>query len=195
MNKTYKIQLPQNKEAQNIKTSIKNGTIEVEVELKEKWEPRDGDILSHHKGYIVIYAGTDVKTNAIITYVGCGRYGTLTLEKSTGWGYTEDFYPATASEKQLLFDALAKEGKMWDAQKKQVVDLPKPRVEVKEHSTSSEKDIDWEERRYEIAKAMMMALEKHNNNVSGFRDATEQAQYAIDCADALIAELKKGGER
>lgn len=58
-----------------------------------------------------------------------------------------------------------------------------------------EKDIDWEERRYEIAKAMMMALEKHNNNVSGFRNPTEQAQYALECADALIAELKKGGER
>lgn len=37
MNKTYKIQLPRNKEAQNIRTNIKDGTIEVEVELKEKW--------------------------------------------------------------------------------------------------------------------------------------------------------------
>lgn len=58
-----------------------------------------------------------------------------------------------------------------------------------------EKDIDWEERRYEIAKAMMMALEKHNNNVSGFKNSTQQAQCAIECADALIAELKKGGEK
>ena len=58
-----------------------------------------------------------------------------------------------------------------------------------------EKDIDWEERRYEIAKAMMAAFERHNNNVSGFRNPTEQAQYAIECADALIAELKKGGEK
>lgn len=33
MNKTYKIQLPRNKEAYNIKTNIKDGTIEVEVEL------------------------------------------------------------------------------------------------------------------------------------------------------------------
>lgn len=57
-----------------------------------------------------------------------------------------------------------------------------------------EKDIDWEERRYEIAKAMMAAFERHNNNVSGFKNSTQQAQYAIECADALIAELKKGGE-
>ena len=58
-----------------------------------------------------------------------------------------------------------------------------------------EKDIDWEERRYEIAKAMMAAFERHNNNVSGFKNQTQQAQYAIECADALIAELKKGSGR
>lgn len=32
---------------------------------------------------------------------------------------------ATDSEKQQLFDALAKKGKTWDAEKKQIVDLPK----------------------------------------------------------------------
>lgn len=58
-----------------------------------------------------------------------------------------------------------------------------------------QKDIDWEERRYEIAKAMMAALERHNNNVSGFKNLTKQAEFAIECADALIAELKKGGEK
>ena len=35
---------------------------------------------------------------------------------------------ATDSEKQQLFDALAKEGKAWDAEKKQIVDL-KPKVD------------------------------------------------------------------
>lgn len=33
--------------------------------------------------------------------------------------------PATDSEKQQLFDALAEEGKAWDSDKKQIVDLPK----------------------------------------------------------------------
>ena len=37
---------------------------------------------------------------------------------------------ATDSEKQQLFDALAKKGKAWDAEKKQIVDL-KPKVELK----------------------------------------------------------------
>lgn len=38
--------------------------------------------------------------------------------------------PATDSEKQQLFEALAKEGKAWDAEKKMLVDL-KPEVELK----------------------------------------------------------------
>ena len=37
---------------------------------------------------------------------------------------------ATEEEKQKLFSALAKEGKAWDAEKKQIVDL-KPKVELK----------------------------------------------------------------
>lgn len=37
---------------------------------------------------------------------------------------------ATEEEKQQLFNALAKEGKAWDAEKKQIIDL-KPKVELK----------------------------------------------------------------
>lgn len=49
------------------------------------------------------------------------------------YGYTRVHYslrPATDSEKQQLFDALAKEGKRWDSEKKQIVDL-KPKIELK----------------------------------------------------------------
>lgn len=38
--------------------------------------------------------------------------------------------PATDSEKQQLFEALAKKNKCWDAEKKQIVDL-KPKIELK----------------------------------------------------------------
>ena len=41
-----------------------------------------------------------------------------------------NIHPATEEEKQQLFDALAKEGKTWDAEKKEVIDL-KPKVELK----------------------------------------------------------------
>lgn len=43
---------------------------------------------------------------------------------------SEEYRFATEEEKQQLFDALEKEGKAWDAEKKQIVDL-KPKVELK----------------------------------------------------------------
>lgn len=43
---------------------------------------------------------------------------------------SEEYRFATDEDKQQLFDALAKEGKAWDAEKKQIVDL-KPKVELK----------------------------------------------------------------
>lgn len=53
---------------------------------------------------------------------------------------------ATDSEKQQLFDALEKEGKAWDAEKKQIVDL-KPKCEFKPFDKvlgRNEKDAVWE---------------------------------------------------
>lgn len=49
------------------------------------------------------------------------------------YGYTRVHYslrPATDSEKLQLFDALEKKGKVWDAEKKMIVNL-KPKVELK----------------------------------------------------------------
>lgn len=63
-------------------------------------------------------------------------------------------------------------------------------------------DIDWEQRRYEIAKTMMHAIYLDDGNAersdkSGFdfeyKDLQGSAKEAVRYADALIAELKKGG--
>lgn len=54
--------------------------------------------------------------------------------------------PATDSEKQQLFDALAKKGKTWDAEKKMIVEL-KPKVEFKPFDKvlcQNSKDDTWE---------------------------------------------------
>lgn len=51
---------------------------------------------------------------------------------------------ATDSEKQQLFDALAKEGKAWDTEKKQIVDL-KPKVELKPFDKVLVRNTDTEE--------------------------------------------------
>ena len=56
-----------------------------------------------------------------------------------------------------------------------------------------EKDIDWEERRYEIAKQIMDS----QLSCCGYEsDMIESAvKFSVECADTLIAELKKGGVR
>ena len=133
MNKTYKIQLPRNKEAQNIRTNIKDGTIEVEVELKEKWKPRDGEIcyIKAYYEHIFIFNKLDDDVIAYVAFTPCTKQ-LSNFNKIAIICDTDDirkFRPATDFEKQLLFDALAKEGKMWDAQKKAVVDLPRWRAE------------------------------------------------------------------
>lgn len=57
-----------------------------------------------------------------------------------------------------------------------------------------EKEIDWEQRRYEIAKELMkgFAANSHNNCVDASYEML--AQWSVCGADALIAELKKGGK-
>ena len=50
------------------------------------------------------------------------------------------------------------------------------------------KAIDWEQRRYEIAKHILPQM-------STIRPITAAAEHAVHYADALIKELKKGGEK
>lgn len=59
-------------------------------------------------------------------------------------------------------------------------------------------EIDWEKRRYEIAKEMMpiiywqgMEAQKHGQSVK----RKDTVYYAVIFADMLIEELKKGGEK
>lgn len=56
-----------------------------------------------------------------------------------------------------------------------------------------QKDIDWEKRRYETARQIMDS----QLSCCGYeRSMIEQAvKFSVECADALIAELKKGGEK
>ena len=65
----------------------------------------------------------------------------------------------------------------WEDEEPTEVDIvPKS---SKEYNTP--KSIDWEQRRYEIAKEMLSL------------SATEyDAEYAVECADSLIKELRKG---
>lgn len=105
-------------------------TLEVE---KEQPEFKDGDIVvaeedNYYDKVIFIAAiKDDIVSKALINV----RYKDYEVHYNEyRFGRNRSLRLATDSEKQQLFDALAKEGKAWDAEKKQVVDL-KPKVELK----------------------------------------------------------------
>ena len=52
------------------------------------------------------------------------------------------------------------------------------------------KEIDWEQRRYEIAKDMIAAFLSNSNQQIYMGSFAEQAKDAVKYADALINELK-----
>lgn len=69
--------------------------------------------------------------------------------------------------------------------------------------TNSDKEVDWEQRRYEIAKSAMNAMLANpellqvvtsKEYVVGTFCQNRVAKVSVDYADALIAELKKKGE-
>lgn len=108
-------------------------TLEIE---KTQPEFKDGDILSNPstslpKNHIFIFSKFN-KYKDFECHVALTASGKITIPTSHGAWCRKDsgVKYATEEEKQQLFDALAKEGKAWDAEKKQIVDL-KPKVELK----------------------------------------------------------------
>lgn len=97
----------------------------------EKPEFKDGDIVMSDSGTIVLVRGISLTRK--IYYHAYMRNEYIYINQVKG-----EFFSrisrikrfATDSEKQQLFDALAKEGKRWDSEKKQIVDL-KPKCEFK----------------------------------------------------------------
>lgn len=96
----------------------------IEERKKTEWRPQDGDIVAwkdeeDNGPYAVsICKGKDrgyatMLTNGDIIY---SPYATFAMNI---------IRPATDEEKQRLYDAMAKEGKRWNAEKKVVEDIPK----------------------------------------------------------------------
>lgn len=90
---------------------------------------KDGDVVVYHYGEdattIAILQGevdTISKYLFIEDYVSLDSVEGLLLDSNYTDAATDVRY-ATEEEKQKLIDALAKEGKVWDAEKKAVVDL------------------------------------------------------------------------
>lgn len=108
-------------------------TLEIE---KTQPEFKDGDILSVPstalpKNHIFIFSKFN-KYKDFEHHVALTASGKITTPTSHGAWCRKDsgVKYATEEEKQQLFEALAKENKAWDAEKKMIVDL-KPKVELK----------------------------------------------------------------
>ena len=115
---------------------INNGKLNLETLRIEKAQPKfkDGDILSCDED-------TYTKHTTLILYKnGCIVESLVSLIRHNDLVESREpinevllsrLYPAREDEKKELFDALAKEGKRWDSEKKQIMDLklkwtPKP---------------------------------------------------------------------
>ena len=126
MKKTYKITLPKSANISTVETNENNGVLEVTVGFEKKYVPKDGDVVCC-KDIIVIYAGTNER-GGIMTYAALHEQRLQTVVCEKGWGYTSEYRLATEAEKRCLFDALAKHGKRWNAEKKCIEDLPRWRA-------------------------------------------------------------------
>ena len=107
------------------------GKLNLETLKIEKPEFKDGDIITFKDRIIIIYNTSIEKSpkRTEIYYHACLKEGELTVnEYLMSCGFGEGWYSSTEEEKHNLFEALAKKGKRWDSEKKQIVDL-NPKVD------------------------------------------------------------------
>lgn len=123
MEQNFKIAVPEGCTA-NIEK--KDNFVIVTFEPKE-WKPKDGDVCVSRKDSIFIFDGNGSRKTSLhfaLFKDGSTTYSGALNGDDTGYRY------ATEEEKQLLFDALAKEGKRWNAEKKRIEDLPRWRAKL-----------------------------------------------------------------
>lgn len=95
------------------------------LEVEKQYEFMDGDIVVYGKSVAIC---RKIYKHTLCFYVSLNEmYGLFFDDEVES---SEEYRFATEEEKQQLFDALAKEGKAWDAEKKMIVNL-KPKVELK----------------------------------------------------------------
>ena len=103
------------------------------LEIEKQLEFKNGDIITFKDRIIIIYKTSIEKSpkRTEIYYHACLKEGELTgNEYLMSCGFGEGWHSSTEEEKHHLFEALAKKGKAWDAEKKQIVDL-NPKCEFK----------------------------------------------------------------
>jgi hypothetical protein len=94
------------------------------LEIEKQLEFKDGDIVVYGESVAICRR---FYKHTLSFYISLNEmFGLLFADEVES---SEEYRFATDEEKQQLFEALAKKGKAWDAEKKQIVDL-KPKVDV-----------------------------------------------------------------
>lgn len=108
----------------------------IEERKKAEWKPQDGDVVYAKVRYNdndAIFIYKKAVENRVYGYAGY-NIGLDRMVDTHGFAYITpkifgdliEYRPATEEEKQQLFDAMAKAGKRWNAEKKVVEDIQEP---------------------------------------------------------------------
>lgn len=102
----------------------------IEERKKAEWEPQDGDVCYAENiyGYCTPFIYRHTGLNRTAFYAAFDKWGNVLIYHGNAISKEtmKMLRPATEEERQRLFDAIAKEGKRWNAEKKVVEDIPKP---------------------------------------------------------------------
>lgn len=131
MKKKYRNKLPKGAEVKGYIAHLDNGEIVVEVELKDRFQPKDGDFLYCNSGEsfaIFIYKDVERKDDIAGCYCGiqCFRDNNncYNIYGSVCYAHISNSRYATKAEKDNLLTALEKEcGKRWNAETKKLEDI------------------------------------------------------------------------
>ena len=176
MEQNFKIAVPE-----GCKAEIKqdNGFLVVTFEPKE-WKPKDGDIIAFSSRALGIFKdyGCLGHTDYVVLSEGMLRFNEGNWKK-------DNLRPATEEEKQLLFDALAKEGKRWNAEEKRIEDLPRWRALYNEnyYLIGSELTVDCQS---EIG----YVVDDNRYNAGNYFKTREAAERAAEKIRKILKESK-----
>lgn len=129
--KTYKNQLPNNMEVKSTNVRIEGREIFIDIELEEKYIPKFGDIVkvisswgSVRNYMICIMPDKDIPKKDTPTFYNIYNIDRgYCLTNCCGYITDQETVSASESEKQELFNELAKIGKKWNPITKQIEDI------------------------------------------------------------------------
>lgn len=132
MRKIYRNQLPKGLEPLCSTVYFENGEVIVNVEFKDIYIPKFGDIVrvnTSNKGSRRNYMICIIPNESVPNYYISGFFNIANIDMGGNLSYkcgfveNNEIIPASESEKQELFDKLEKVGKRWNEETKQIEDI------------------------------------------------------------------------